>query len=144
MALTAHKSRKIKDPDDIKVRNMNVAASTVIYNGAIVAIDGSGDVTPAPASQATQVVGIARNGFDNSASLTATTDRPLVVEIGQVELFEFDAAIDDTDVGSAVWYVDDEQVSTTNPATIAGAQIGTLLRVEATPNGWVDTSKAVS
>jgi hypothetical protein len=144
MALTAHKKRRMKkiDPQPT-VRNMDVKASTTIYNGSLVSLDATGTAVPAVAAQNEFFMGVARAGYDNTVA-AATTDRPLIVESGHIELCTFDGAITDADLGKAVWYKDSGTVTLTNPATIAQAQIGILVSVETSPDGWVDISKAVS
>jgi hypothetical protein len=139
MALSANKTRTVQKPELSKKRNLNVAASTTIYRGAIVCKDASGNAVAAPAGQTLDFMGVAIDGYDNTVAL-ATTERELALETGHLELFTFDAAIDDTDLGSPVWYKDDGTVTLTDPTSTT--QMGILQRVKATPLGWVDLSKS--
>jgi hypothetical protein len=106
-----------------------------LYNGAIVTLNATGEGAPADPARLEFFMGIARDGYDNTGG-AATTDHELIVETGHIELMKFNGAITDADIGKKVWYVDDEFVTLTDPVTIAQAQVGVLVSVEATPLGW--------
>jgi hypothetical protein len=144
MALSRHIQRYFKkiDPQPT-VRNLDVEAAAVIYNGAIISLNATGEAAPADPARGEFFMGIARDGYDNTGG-AATTGHELIVETGHIERMKFNGAITDADIGKKVWYVDDEFVTLTDPVTIAQAQVGVLVAVEATPLGWVDLSKAVS
>lgn len=125
MALTKAKRRITRLPDSNPTRGMQVAASVEIFAGAIVAMDASGFAIPAPATQDAEFAGIAKEGFDNSASLTETDEKELEIEAGHLEKILLNTTPALTDIGKAVYYVDDEKVTFTAPADLT-TRVGTI------------------
>lgn len=108
------------------VRSLPVAAATIIYSGAIVMIDGSGNANPAAAASGNNafvVAGIAEETVDNSTG-SAGDVSVRVRASGAGGAFGFNnsgsAAIDATHVGKLAHASDDNTVanaasSTTRP-----------------------------
>lgn len=63
-----------------------VKANTVIYDGALVAVDANGLAVPAADAAALKVMGVAVQGFDNTGGangvIGSTNERYVVVETG--------------------------------------------------------------
>lgn len=140
MALSFDKARHTMRPDDSRKKHMNVAANQRIYKGAIVALDGSGDITPAPASQDQPFAGIAWVEYDNSSNGSATTDTPLQVEYGQIERLKYQpGGATDALLDTVVYFFDDEQVTDTVPSDTT-TRVGRIYNVHSATEVDVDTS----
>jgi hypothetical protein len=105
------------------VRSLPVAASTVIYSGALVMIDGSGNATPAAAASgnnALVVAGIAEETVDNSTG-SAGDLSVRVRASGGDGAFALNnnsgAAIDATHVGRLAHASDDNTVANAASST---------------------------
>ncbi len=145
MALTANKEQITIRPDTLKpIRNMNVASSTEIFEGAIVAVDASGDAINGPTTGAFLFMGFARGTVNNTGA--ATTDTPLRVEKGALEQLTMDSAPSDVDLGKPVYYTDDDEVSLTIVVTtgVAGSQVGVLHSIVSGTTIFVDTQKSIT
>jgi hypothetical protein len=140
MALSANKERHVQKPENARIRNMDVAAATTIYAGAIVAADAAGNAIAAPAAQNAEFMGVAVRGYANAGAIT--TDLPLAVEISQVERFAIVGATD-ANLGLPAYYVDDETVTVAVPADLT-TQVGTILQVLSATSVRVDTAKSIT
>lgn len=101
---------------------MNVAASTKIYGGTLMANNGSGAAIPAVDTAARPVVGVCLQQADNSGG--AAGDKKVSPQLG---IFEFDhSGLTENDRGKNVFVSDDQTV--TNAATATNDQkVGTLM-----------------
>lgn len=111
MALTAARDTKQRAGDVI---NLPVAASKLIYQGALVASDASGNATPGATATTLKGAGRAEATVDNSAGSAGA----LSVEIKK-GVFKFkNSASGDliarADIGNDCYIVDDETVAKTN------------------------------
>src|SRR5690348_4731450 len=66
-------------------RNLKVAASTVIYAGAYVSFDASGNAVNCATTTAVLFAGVAEHTYDNSAVASATTEKVLRVRVNHLE-----------------------------------------------------------
>lgn len=110
-ALAADRNTPRRDGHDFE---FPVSAATLIYGGAIVAIDGDGFAVPGATATTLKVVGIARDRADNSGG--ADGDIRVKVERG-VFRFANSASTDliaRTEIGSNCYLVDDQTVAKTN------------------------------
>lgn len=110
-----------------------VAASTVIYKGAIVALNAAGFAVPAADTAGLQVVGIAHDKVDNSTG--ANGDKNVIVEYGREYLMAA-ASITQALVGDLMYVVDDQTVDDAAGPTNDIA-VGRLTRFVSTTSGWV-------
>jgi hypothetical protein len=111
MALSADRNTVERGP---LRRDIGVAASTIIYTGALVAINAAGYLVPFSASTTLVAVGVARATVDNSAGANGAATCP--VDAG---IFKFDNSaggeeITIAHVGDTIYGVDDEQVGLTD------------------------------
>ncbi len=126
MALSDNTLHQFQRPDlATPVSPVNVAAATTIYAGAFVAIDGSGDAIPAPATGASPYIGIAKNKVENPGAIT--TNKPLELLAAKILIHAVTGATADL-IGDPVYYTDDDALSMTIvPSTgVARSQVGTL------------------
>jgi hypothetical protein len=111
MALTADRavpqteSRRFSDP---------VAAATILYAGALAALDASGNAVPASATVAQRTRGVVQLRADNSAG--AAGDIRAEIWRGTYRLDNSAAAdlITVADIGNPCYVVDDETVAKTD------------------------------
>jgi hypothetical protein len=94
--------------------NKGVAASTRIWQGSMVAIDGDGYIVPADADNTLRVLGCAMQNVDNTTGLAAAK----TCEIG-VDCYRWGNSggadeIEDSDIGSLCYAVDDQTVALTS------------------------------
>lgn len=109
-----------------------VAASTVIYQGALVALDASGNLVPGSVATTLTARGRAEQTVDNSAgSAGAKTCR---VRRGVFRWVNGES-IDRTDIGATAYIDDDQTVYTTSTGRSAA---GTIVDVDA-DGVWVRT-----
>jgi hypothetical protein len=113
-----------------------VAAATVIYSGALVALDVSGNAVPASATVAQRTRGVAQTRADNSAG--AAGDIRVNVRTGTYRLDNSAAAdlITVADIGAVCYVVDDETVAKTDAAGTRPVA-GTIRNVDA-DGVWVE------
>lgn len=80
-ALTDNITSTFQDPGTKgETRYVDVAASTKIYMGALVGENAAGAaIVPTNTATTVRILGYAVQGYDNSASLSATTTKPLQV-----------------------------------------------------------------
>ena len=110
-ALTADRDTVKKDG---KNSVYDVAASTVIYKGAIVCLNTSGEAVPMTVSTTLAKAGKAKETVDNSAG--AAGDKQVAVEHG---IFKYDSGtsgdlIEADDIGKDCFGIDDQTVGLTN------------------------------
>jgi hypothetical protein len=120
MALSAARNTPIMGEGGIPVLNyFPVAASTIIYEGSLVAKDTAGNAVPASTTSTLVVVGIAKETVDNSAGLAAALNVGVVQAAGR---FVNGNAMTKAAVGGLVYVVDDQTVTTSSAgsAPIAG------------------------
>lgn len=116
MVLTA--SRKVPEKEGSRF-NYPVAASAVIYKGALVAINTAGDLVPATASATLRVVGVARDTADNTGGAAGA----IRCEV-KTGIFRFnnstagEAVTEALALSHPVYAVDDETVSLTDNAGV--------------------------
>jgi len=97
-----------------EARNFPVAASAVIYAGAMVALNATGYLVPASTSTTLKVVGRAESNVDNSAGGNGALSCETRTGIFQ---FANSAAADliaRADIGADCYAVDDQTVAKTN------------------------------
>jgi hypothetical protein len=141
MALTDNTVHEFQRPDNAKRRQMNVAASTTIYKGAFVVIDGSGNVINAPVTGANVFVGIAENYYANTVA-SPTTDEPLTVRFEDLLKHAVTGGTA-ANITAKVYYTDNDALSTTIvPSTgVVGSQVGRLHAIHKDGTPIVDLSK---
>ena len=128
MALTADRQTARKED---RQREIPVAATTTIYKGSMVAIDGSGYLVPASDTAGLVVVGVADEKVDNSAG--ANGDLNCRVLTGGT--FKFAASsITQAMLGDMMYAVDDQTFDNTSANLIA---VGILVKYESTTEGWI-------
>lgn len=115
MALTGAKFNNYI-PSKSNIRMYEVAASTVIYRGALVSINAAGYLIPAADTVNTFVAGVAKDNIDNSAGDAGDVSAPvdiggglLLVKHAYLTGFGTDD-LEQSDIGTAVVVVDDETV----------------------------------
>lgn len=138
-ALTVNKKRR-PQTNFSRNRKFKVAATTEIFEGAMVAIDAAGNLVPA--SGILRFVGIAAHDFDNSAG-AITVDRVIAVNIGQIEQVNAGVAPDPEDIGLPAFFTDDNTITITPPIAPAlqNAMVGTLYDIISGTTVEIDTSK---
>jgi len=120
MALSADRNTPQKEGS---LRNLPVAATTKIFQGALVCRNAAGNAVPGSVSTTLKPIGVAQEFVDNSAG--SAGDKRVTVKRG-VFRFKNSAsgdAITDADVGNDCYIVDDEtlaKTSATNTRSIAG------------------------
>lgn len=108
MALSADKQRNVAEESFTRTRDFDVAASTKIWAGALIGINVATGIA-GPMTNVLRFVGVAREGFDNSGSLAATTGKPLIVELNQWELLTL-AGVNPQDEGRPVSATADDAI----------------------------------
>lgn len=108
-----------------------VKANTIIYSGALVAIEtATGQAVPASNTPGLVILGVAVARADNSTGVNGAIS--VVVEWGRAFKFNISGGINNTHIGRVVYAVDDNTV-TINPNTV---KVGKLIATE--PDGvWV-------
>lgn len=118
------------------LRSIPVAASTLIYAGAIVMVNASGLATKGVTGTALTAAGVAEARADNSAGIASAIN--VRVRRG---IFCFDNsasadAIAEKDIGATVYVVDDHTVALTSNSAARSAA-GTVFEVDA-DGVWVE------
>lgn len=140
MALSQSKDRVVVNKNSL-VRNFDVRAGINVYEGAVVGIDGgSGFAGPFSLATYNRVLGVAYNQVE--ALAVDSSDRPLAVEIYQLEQFDLSGmGIDASDVGKGIYSAtnDDDFQLAVVPAQLFGVLYqfisGTLFWINVTgPN----------
>lgn len=119
MALTESKDRNVKAKKSV-IRNFDVVAGLNIYEGALIGFAGStGFVGPFETTIYQRFIGVAANEI---IALSAdSTDKPLAVELFQIEKFDLGVSIDNEDVGRGVYALtDDSFVLAPVPSRLVG------------------------
>lgn len=125
-ALTADKARKVRgNPIGVPYP---VAASTTIYQGALVSVNSSGYLIAATNDTTTMCVGVAAEHVDNSSG--SNGDKTCSVEIMQVEEFT-SSGIVITDVGYPAYVLDSGTVGD-DAAASKNVHVGTVVRLVST------------
>lgn len=132
------KDRNTPARDGVRI-NAPVAAATIIYAGALVALNAAGDAVPAAAALGLRAVGRAEARVDNSAGAAGD----LSVELGR-GVFRFansaaGDAIARADIGTYVYLVDDQTVAKTS-GNGARSIAGRVLDVDA-QGVWVEVGR---
>jgi hypothetical protein len=115
--MTSDRKYKIRANDGQRVETYKIAAATMIWNGALVAVNAAGYIVPAGTTAGTIVVGIAQSREDNTAG--AAGDKEVaVLTCLRVNLLNATAgaAIALAHYGRLVYALDDQTV--TNAAGI--------------------------
>ncbi len=127
-ALVADRITPWQDPD---LQSYPVAASTKIYQGAVVMINSSGFAVPAADAAGGKVVGIAEKTVDNSAG--ANGDLKVNCRRG---VFLLNAtSITQAMVGTVMYVVDDNTIDDATGTNSIKA--GRLVEFVTTTSGWV-------
>jgi len=100
-----------------------VAASTLIFYGALVMLDASGNAVPASTATGLTVRGMAREHVDNSAG--AAGDKNVATENGTWRFAH--SGLDRTDIGATAYAVDDQTVDTDSTGRSA---VGTIVDID--------------
>lgn len=122
-ALTAPRLVPVKGESCGLVRRIPVAASTKIYNGALVLIDSSGNAIPAASASgnnALVVAGIAEETVDNSAGSAGDLSVRVKANCSEAAygfVNSGSAAIDATHVGKLAHATDDQTVANAASST---------------------------
>lgn len=126
MALSADKPRRFRGtPIGIP---MPVAASTTIYQGALVCVNSSGYLVPAANNTTYECMGVAAESADNSSG--SNGDLTVTVDFNHVERFT-GSGITQADVGKSCYVIDDETVGD-DAAASKNVHVGTVVQLEAT------------
>jgi len=109
--------------------SLPVAAAVLIYDGALVCLDGNGRATKGQTATGLRGIGVARETVDNAAG--AAGARTIEIETG---VFRFansasGDAITDAHIGQRCFVVDDDQVALTNGAGTR-SPAGTIVDVD--------------
>lgn len=113
--------------------DFSVAAATTIYQGGLVALDGSNNLVMASDAAARRVVGVAYEEIDNSTG--SAGDLRCKVEVGCLKLTNSGSnALTDAHIGRACFVEDDETVAS-DPGTNA-VVAGLVAKVD-TDGVWV-------
>ena len=114
-----------------------VAATTKIYAGSLVCVNGDGYATPAADTSGYRFVGAAMEQVDHGSG--ANGDR--VVRVRRTGVFEFDAAsITQAMVGNAMYAVDDHTFDDAAGPT-NDVRVGVLVKYVSAAKGWIDISR---
>lgn len=127
MALTADKARYYSGLG-IDSEPYLVAASTQIYQGALVCVNSSGFLVPAANDTTFECVGVAAQSVDNTSGNNG--DKTCIVDTEQVERFA-SSGITQADVGKACYVIDDETVGD-DAAASKNVHVGTIRRLIST------------
>jgi hypothetical protein len=133
MALSAARNTAVLGAGGIPVKAFYpVAASTIIYEGALVALDTAGNLVPGSISTTLKAAGIALATVDNSAGAAAA----LFCEVGQgVAHLTNSNSMTKASVGALAYIVDDASVSSSSNGSTRSIA-GTVYLVDST-GVWV-------
>ncbi len=129
MALSNDRITQRKEPGR---KSYPVAASTLIYAGALVALNTSGYAVPAADTVGFKVVGIAHLRADNSAG--SNGDINVLVDAPILALFDA-TSITQAMVGQRMYVVDDHTFDDTKGTN--GISAGILAEYVSTTSGWL-------
>lgn len=116
-------SDRLTPQRDGRAGSFPVKANTIIYSGALVAIEtSSGFAVPASNISGLVIVGVAASRADNSAGGNGTIS--VTVEWGRAFKFNAQGAINNTHIGRVVYAVDDNTVTLTPNNTKVGKVVG--------------------
>lgn len=96
------------------LRTFDVAASTTIYRGALVALNSSGYLVPASTATTLTVLGVAKDAVDNSAGSNGDLDCQVQDGIWLMKNSASSDEITSTEVGDVCYAVDDQTVAKTD------------------------------
>ena len=132
LAMTALAADRQTEMKERGVKWYPVAASTLIYDGAMVAINSGGYAIPAADAASLKVVGIAENRADNSSGsngdIKVTVRAPI---IGRFAATSITQAM----VGQMMYVVDDQTFD--DAAGTNGVKAGKLVEFISTTEGWI-------
>jgi hypothetical protein len=132
MALSADRMTQRKD---VFSKAYPVKATTTIYAGSLVAVDGNGYALPAADATGLKVVGVAKAKADNASG--SDGDINVVVEIG---VFKFAAtAITQAMVGKVMYVVDDQTFDDSKGTY--GVKAGRLVEYVSSTVGWIQITE---
>ena len=125
-AQTADRNTPLRDGD---ILNLDVAATTKIYGGSLVARDASGNAVPGATATTLKGVGRAEDQVDNSAG--AAGDKTVNIRKGVFRFANSSAGdlIARADIGSDCYIVDDQTVAKTD-GTSTRSVAGTVFDVD--------------
>jgi hypothetical protein len=109
-----------KDRGDVKRRrlgdrNFPVAANVVIFSGAMVSLDNTGNLRPARASTTDKVVGVSKARYDNTGGAAGAISAEVESDFAYAMINSSAGdAIALTDIGADCYAVDDQTVALTN------------------------------
>lgn len=109
----------------------DLAASTTIYGGSLVAINASGNAVPFSTSTTLVAVGIAKQDYVNSTGSVVTNGCEVLVGIAYFDSGTAGDAITKANIGTTVWGSDDHTVNATNGGATR-SKAGTVIQVDAT------------
>lgn len=110
-ALTADRNTRIRTGGATRTGVGDVAATTKIYKGSVIAKNASGYVVPASDAANLKVIGIAEETVDNSAGLDGAKTVPYITGVA-AELVNAGGAIVQASKHALCYAADDQSVST--------------------------------
>lgn len=132
-ALTEDRNTKRRTGD---IRSLPAAAAVLLYAGALIARDASGNATPGAVATTLRGVGRGKERVDNSSG--AAGDLNVDIEVGVFQ-FTNSAAADEitaADIGNDCYIVDDQTVAKTD-GTSTRSVAGKIFDVDA-QGVWVE------
>jgi hypothetical protein len=109
-----------------------VKASTRIYAGAMVAVDGTGYAVPAGNATGHKFVGVALEQVDN----TAGANGAVLIRVRTTGVYDFGAiSISQANVGADMYVVDDQTFDDVDPGQ--GIKCGKLAKYVSATRGWI-------
>lgn len=140
-ALTANAQRSCRSREP-KLFGLPVKAATIIYDGALVAVDATGRAVPASDTAALKVQGCAQRGYDNATgadgAVGVSPARYCTVDQGE---YSYTTAGTPA-AGKTAYVVDDNTVSTATGVNSIVAGIYTEADPRNSAKWFVDHSKA--
>jgi len=110
-----------------------VAASAIIYAGALVALNGTGYLVPGSAATGLKARGIAQENIDNSTGIDGALRVPVMTGVFR---FANDGTITIADIEATAYIVDDQTVAD-NDGTGTRSVAGTIKSVDSA-GVWVN------
>ena len=132
-ALAANKHVKRKEPRYI---TLPVAASTIIYAGAMCMANAAGTVVPGADTAAHSRVGIATEKVDNSAGAAGA----LECKFEREGVYQFAYSGTAPNIGDTVYFVDDQTVGIA-ATTTNDIKVGVAVTDGASSLVWVDIAQ---
>jgi len=145
MALTTDAVRnRMGESAEPEFFDIPVAASTVIYNGALVCYNAAGYATKGAVATTLKALGVADAGGTVDNSTGANGDKRVRVRRGVFPFKNSSAAdlIAITELLTTCYIVDDETVAKTNGSSTRSVA-GTVMQVDASGTVWVKVGAAL-